>query len=54
MGKVAAMEEMQLIYQASRNYLSGTGSWDDFEPAEFMDSCRSSCQRAPIGGVFLE
>jgi hypothetical protein len=54
MARVAAMEEMYLIYQAFRNYLTGAKFWGDFEPTEFMASYRSLCQREPIRGMFLE
>jgi hypothetical protein len=35
MAKVAAMEEMYLIYQAFINYLAGIESWGDFEPRSY-------------------
>jgi hypothetical protein len=54
MAKVAAMEEMYLIYQAFINYLAGIESWGDFERAELMASYRSFCQREPIRGMFWE
>jgi hypothetical protein len=54
MAKAVAMEEMYLIYQAFSNYLTGAESCGDFEPPELMASYRSFCQRAPIGGMFLE
>ena len=54
MSKVAAMEEMYLIYQAMRSYLSGTESQVDCPLSEMLASYRSFCQREPIGGMFLE
>ncbi len=54
MSKVAAMEEMHLIYQALRDYLAGTESGEELPLTELMASYRSFCQREPIGGMFLE
>ncbi len=54
MAKVAAIEEMYLIYQAISNYLAGTESWGEFGLTELTASYRSFCQREPIGGMFLE
>jgi hypothetical protein len=54
MARVAAIEEMYLIYQAFRQYLTGTESLGDFEPTELMASYRSFCQREPVAGMFLE
>ena len=54
MSKVAAMEEMHLIYQALRDYLAGNELEEDFTLTELMASYRSFCQREPIGGMFLE
>ncbi len=54
MSKVAAMEEMYLIYQAMQNYLAGTESRVDYPLTELFASYRSFCQREPIGGMFLE
>jgi hypothetical protein len=54
MAKVAAMEEMYLIYKVISDYLAGTDDWGDFALTELMASYRSFCQREPIGGMFLE
>ncbi len=54
MTKVAAMEEMYLIYQIFSNYLAGKELSGEFTLTELMASYRSFCQREPIGGMFLE
>jgi hypothetical protein len=54
MTKVAAMEEMNLIYKAFSDYLVGIESRGEFTLFELMVSFRSSCHREPIGGMFLE
>jgi hypothetical protein len=53
MAKVAAMEEMYLIYKVISDYLSGNEDWEDFALTELMASYRSFCRREPIGGMFL-
>ena len=54
MSKVAALEEMYLIYQAVRNYLADSEPWGEFGLEDLVASYRSFCQREPIGGMFLE
>ncbi len=54
MSKVAAMEEMHLIYQAFSNYLAAGENWDGFGVIDLTGTDRSFCQREPIGGMFLE
>ncbi len=54
MSKVAAMEEMDLIYQAFSNYLAEGETWDGFGVIDLTGTYRSFCQREPIGGMFLE
>ncbi len=55
MNKAMAMEEMYLIYQASRKHLAGLDdsstdcAWEELEAA-----FRSFCEREPLGGMFLE
>jgi hypothetical protein len=52
--KVAALEEMYLIYQSIRNYLVDAEPWGEFGLEDLVASYRSFCQREPIGGMFLE
>jgi hypothetical protein len=52
--KVAALEEMYLIYQAVRNYLADSEPWGEFRLEDLVISYCSFCQREPIGGMFLE
>ena len=54
MSKVAAMEEMYMIYQAFRNYLAEPEPWGGHGVEELAGAFRSFCQREPIGGMFLE
>ena len=55
MTKAAAIEEMYMMYQASRKYLVGLGNHStDFVWAELEAAFLSFCQREPIGGMFLE
>jgi hypothetical protein len=54
MARVAAIEEMYLIYKAFSDYLAGDEYSREFELTELMASYRSFCQREPIGGMFLE
>ena len=54
MSKVAAMEEMYLIYQAFRDYLADSETWGQYGSDDLAASYRSFCQREPIGGMFLE
>lgn len=54
MSKVAALEEMYLIYQAIRNYLADAEPWGEFGLEDLVASYRSFCQREPLGGMFLE
>ena len=54
MGKVAALEEMYLIYQGFRNYLEDPESWGEYGSDDLVASYRSFCQREPVGGMFLE
>ena len=55
MNKAAAIEEMYMIYQASRKHLVGLADpsadsvWEELEAA-----FRSFCEREPVGGMFLE
>ncbi len=55
MSKAAAIEEMYMIYQASRKHLAGLDdpssdcAWEELEAA-----FRSFCEREPLGGMFLE
>jgi hypothetical protein len=51
MSKVAALEEMYLIYQVFRSYLTEPESWG---VEELRASYRSFCQGEPVGGMFLE
>jgi hypothetical protein len=52
--KVAALEEMYLIYQVFRRYLSEPASWGKYAVEDLSASYRSFCQREPVGGMFLE
>jgi hypothetical protein len=52
--KATALEEMYLIYQAVRNYSADAEPWGEFGLEDLVASYRSFCQRAPIGGMFLE
>ena len=52
--KVAALEEMYLIYQAVRNYLADSEPWGEFGLEDLVISYCSFCQREPIGVMFLE
>ncbi len=54
MGKVGAMEEMHLIYQAFSNYLAEGETWDGYGVIDLTGTYRFFCQREPIGGMFLE
>jgi hypothetical protein len=54
MSKVAALEEMYLIYQVFRSYLTEPESWGEHGAEDLTASYRSFCQREPIGGMFLE
>jgi hypothetical protein len=45
MAKIAAMEEMYLIYKVIRDYLGGSDSWGDVTLAELTASYRSFCLR---------
>ncbi len=54
MSKVAAMEEMYLIHQAFRDYLTDSDTWGEYGSDDLATSYRSFCQREPIGGMFLE
>jgi hypothetical protein len=51
MSKVAALEEMYLIFQVFRSYLTEPESWG---VEELRASYRSFCQGEPVGGMFLE
>ncbi len=53
MSKVAALEEMYLIYQAIRNYLTDSEPWGEFGLEDLVAAYRSFCQREPIGRMFL-
>jgi len=54
MSKAAALEEMYLIYQVFRSYLTEPASWDEHGAEELTASYRSFCQRELVGGTFLE
>ena len=54
MSKVAAMEEMNLIYKAFQDYLTASETWGEYGSDDLAASYRSFCQREPIGGMFLE
>lgn len=54
MAKAAALEEMNLIYQAFADYFSGKEMSSGVTLTELMASYRSFCIREPIGGMFLE
>ena len=54
MAKAAALEEMNLIYQAFVDYFSGKERSGGVTLTELMASYRSFCIREPIGGMFLE
>ncbi len=55
MTKAAAIEEMYMIYQASRKYLVELDEPStDFVWAELEAAFLSFCEREPIGGMFLE
>jgi hypothetical protein len=49
--KVAALEEMYLIYQAVRNYLADAEPWGECGLEDLVASYRSFCQREPLGGM---
>jgi hypothetical protein len=51
MSKVAALEEMYLIYQVFRSYLTEPESWGEHGAEELTASYRSFCQREPVGDV---
>jgi hypothetical protein len=52
--KAAALEEMYLIYQVFRRYLSEPASWGEHGAEELSASYRSFCQHEPVAGMFLE
>ncbi len=54
MSKVTALEEMYLIYQSFRDYLTDSEPWGQYGSDDLAASFRSFCQREPIGGMFLE
>jgi hypothetical protein len=51
--KVAALEEMYLIYQSIRSYLANSDPWGEFGLEDLVAAYSSFCQREPIGGMFL-
>jgi hypothetical protein len=53
-GKAMALEEMYLIYQAFRNYLTDWEPWGECGLEDLVASYRSFCQREPLGAMFLE
>jgi hypothetical protein len=53
MSRVAALEEMYLIYQAMRNYLAEQEEWGECGLNDLVAAFRSFGEREPIGGLFL-
>ena len=54
MSKIAALEDMYLIYQNLRDFLTESGDWTDTNLEDLTLAFNSFCQREPIGGMFLE
>jgi hypothetical protein len=54
MSKIAALEEMYLIYENLRTQLTEPGAWNDAGMADLNAAFTAFCQREPIGGMFLE
>ena len=54
MSKIAALEDMYLIYQNIRNFLTESEDWTDTNMEDLTLAFNSFCQREPIGGMFLE
>ena len=54
MSKIAALEDMYLIYQNLRGFLTKSGEWTDADMEDLSLAFNAFCQREPIGGMFLE
>ncbi len=54
MSKVAAIEEMYLIYKAFGDYLTASETWGEYGVDDLAASYRSFCHRETVGGMFLE